>query len=93
MTLKWRREMGTTIGKRWVLEVLGRSDTRPIGTDQVGQATITHNSPWKITLSDGSVIELSEDFDPLGFGISLQDKPDDTTTSSSSGSASTAPSD
>ena len=42
-------------------------------SDQDGQVTISHNSPWKITLGDGSVIELGENFDPRGFGITLQE--------------------
>jgi Ca2+-binding RTX toxin-like protein len=38
-----------------------------------GSVTISHNSPWKVTLADGSVIELGEGFDPTGFGITLQE--------------------
>jgi trimeric autotransporter adhesin len=44
-----------------------------------GSVTISHNSPWRITLSDGSVIELGEGFDPTGFGITLQEAAAETT--------------
>ena len=41
--------------------------------------TISHNSPWRMTLPNGSVIELGEDFNPAAFGITLNDKPEDPT--------------
>lgn len=39
--------------------------------DSSGQIKITHNSPWRIELPDGSVIQLGEDFDPSEWGIVL----------------------
>ena len=60
--------------------ILHKQDTPNTWTDKDGKVTISHNGPWKLTLSDGSVIELGDNFDPLGFGISLQDKPAVTTT-------------
>ena len=47
--------------------------------DATGEIVLTHNSPWRITLSDGSVIQLGDDFDPSAWGISLQEQPDAST--------------
>jgi Ca2+-binding RTX toxin-like protein len=44
------------------------------GTPQV---VITHQSPWTITLPDGSTINLGEDFEEGNFGIQLLDAPTD----------------
>lgn len=43
--------------------------------DATGNVVITHNSPWRIELSDGSVIQLGEDFDPTEWGITLAEQP------------------
>jgi hypothetical protein len=43
--------------------------------DPSGNVTITHNSPWRIELSDGSVIQLGEGFDPVKWHIDLEDVP------------------
>ncbi|CAG9166434.1 hypothetical protein LMG32289_01013 [Cupriavidus pampae] len=39
--------------------------------DESGNVRLTHNSPWRIELPDGSVIQLGEDFDPGEWGITL----------------------
>ena len=38
-----------------------------------GQIQITHNSPWRLEFSDGSTIELGEEFQDGDFGINLID--------------------
>ncbi|MBN2653562.1 MAG: hypothetical protein JXR79_00400 [Nitrospirae bacterium] len=40
-----------------------------------GTITVSHNSPWKITLPDGSTIDLGENFESGDFGINLLDAP------------------
>lgn len=44
-------------------------------TRQVGEHSITlsHNSPWKLTLEDGSTIDLGENFNPSAFNMRLVD--------------------
>lgn len=44
-------------------------------TRQVGEhsVTLSHNSPWKLTLEDGSTIELGENFNPAAFNMRLVD--------------------
>ena len=42
--------------------------------------TVSHNSPYKITLPDGNTIELGENFQDGDFGIHLLDAPTDPTT-------------
>ena len=44
-----------------------------IWRDATGNVVLTHNSPWRIELSDGSVIQLGEGFDPTQWGIVLRD--------------------
>ncbi len=39
--------------------------------DPTGNVKLTHNSPWRIELSDGSVIQLGEGFDPAKWHINL----------------------
>jgi len=51
-----------------------------IWKDATGSVTITHNSPWKIVLEDGGVIELGEEFQDGDFGIHLLDDNITTTT-------------
>lgn len=40
--------------------------------DASGNVKLTHNSPWRLELSDGSVIQLGEGFDPAKWGINLE---------------------
>jgi len=40
-----------------------------------GSVKLAHNSPWTITLADGSTIELGSDFQPDAFGINLISEP------------------
>jgi len=44
-----------------------------IWRDATGNVVLTHQSPWRIELSDGSVIQLGADFDPTEWGIALRD--------------------
>ncbi len=46
-----------------------------IWTSADGKVHVTHNSPWKIVLEDGSTIELGESFQDGDFGIHLLDMP------------------
>lgn len=48
-----------------------------IWTTADGKIELTHNSPWKIVLEDGSTIELGDNFQEGDFGIHLQDAPVD----------------
>lgn len=50
--------------------VLQRQGTSNAWTDAEGKLTLSHNSPWRLTFDNGSVVELG-DFDPAGFGITL----------------------
>jgi len=43
--------------------------------DPSGHVLLKHNSPWRIELSDGSVIQLGDSFDPAQWNITLQDQP------------------
>ena len=43
--------------------------------DPTGNVILTHNSPWRMELADGSVIQLGEGFNPANWGINLVDKP------------------
>lgn len=57
-----------------------KDGTSNIWKDASGNVTLTHNSPWRIELSDGSVIQLGEGFDPTEWGINLIEKIDPTQT-------------
>ncbi len=39
--------------------------------DPTGNVVLTQQSPWQLTLSDGSVIQLGDSFDPAQWGITL----------------------
>ena len=41
--------------------------------DPTGNVVLTHNSPWRLELSDGSVIQLGEGFDPANWHLNLVD--------------------
>ena len=51
--------------------ILERQGTSNIWQDADGTVKLSHNSPWKMTFQDGSVVELGENFDPMGFGLTL----------------------
>lgn len=46
--------------------------TSNVWKDPSGNVKLTHNSPWRLELADGSVIELGEDFDPQKWDINLE---------------------
>ncbi len=48
--------------------------------DPSGNVKLTHNSPWRLELADGSVIELGEDFDPEKWNINLEESSEATNT-------------
>ncbi len=66
-------------GKVLNTKVFTREGTQNAWVDPDGTVTISHNSPWRLTLSDGSVIELGEDFNAAGFGMTLQEEATPTT--------------
>ncbi|AEG93875.1 Conserved hypothetical protein [Ramlibacter tataouinensis TTB310] len=51
--------------------LMTKDGTSNVWRDATGSVVLTHNSPWRIELADGSIIELGEDFDPAEWGITL----------------------
>lgn len=54
--------------------LLEKQGTTNVWKDADGKVTLSHNSPWTLTLADGSVVELGENFDPAAFGMTLVEK-------------------
>ncbi|MEJ8814261.1 calcium-binding protein [Variovorax ureilyticus] len=52
---------------------LTKDQNANIWRDKTGNVALTHNSPWRIELADGTVIQLGENFDPEKWGITLKD--------------------
>ncbi|WP_195892555.1 putative Ig domain-containing protein [Geotalea daltonii] len=46
-----------------------------IWTDASGKVLLTHNSPWRLVLEDGGIIELGENFQDGDFGLDLTELP------------------
>jgi trimeric autotransporter adhesin len=57
-----------------------RDGSQNAWVDSTGNVRITHNSPWRIELPDGSVIELGATFNPLDWNIQLVDAQEDPST-------------
>jgi Ca2+-binding RTX toxin-like protein len=66
--------------KTLLLNNLFQVGTQNVWTDPTGLVTVTHNSPWRIVLDDGSIIELGENFQDGDLGINLHDAPTTTET-------------
>ncbi|PWK30688.1 calcium-binding protein [Cupriavidus plantarum] len=50
---------------------MSKEGSSNVWRDATGNVVLTHNSPWRLELPDGSVIQLGEDFDPSEWGITL----------------------
>ncbi|MCP4283649.1 MAG: hypothetical protein GY792_04245, partial [Gammaproteobacteria bacterium] len=58
-------------------KVDGQNDVWQKEMDDGSAITVTHNSPWKMVMSDGSELLLGDDFTNGDFGIALEpDKPE-----------------
>ncbi|SUD12937.1 HlyJ hemolysin-like protein [Aquipseudomonas alcaligenes] len=51
--------------------VLQRLGSGEVWEDTEGSLTLSHTDTWRLSLGDGSVIDLGSSFNPAGFGIAL----------------------